>query len=332
MRGSSVKTRRSKTFELLVPRDVMGALRAMGIDARERGDEATARCPNPDHLDSSPSWSCNLDDGRHHCFACGFGGSFVYLVIKMLGLSGSEASSWVRERKIKDVAAGHIGPRVRRTRGESVEMSEADLWKFTDPPPEALASRGLTLEACRECDVRWDNERQLWITPIRDPGNASLWGWQEKNARHFRNYPYDIPKSRSLFGLQSLRPGSPAVVVESPLDVPYLRAAGISGAVSTFGVGISEAQVRLLMARAPEIVLALDNDRAGWAGVGKRAYAFGTVPVRVFNYGGMLARGGAFTVLEDALDGTDPGNLTDDEIAWGVEHAVPVWRLRIPWL
>ena len=123
------------------------------------------------------------------------------------------------------------------------------------------------------------------------------------------------------------------MLVESPLDVPYLWAAGIDCAVSGFGVSVSREQIRLICDRADKIVLALDNDRAGWAGVGKLAYAFGTNDVRVFNYGGYRADGRAPTIVdEDSLDGRDPGNLTDDEIAWGIEHAIPNWRLRVPWL
>ena len=319
------------TLETLVPRDVLGALRSIGIDAEERGDEAVALCPHPDHNDRSPSWSCNLEDGRHHCFACGFGGSFTYLVTKMLGIPTPDAMQWVRERKIKDVAEGHVGPRVKRVRNTE-GLSEADLWKFTEPPAEALAERGLSAEACKACDVRWDDDRKLWITTVRDPYTGKLWGWQEKNARYFRNRPLDLPKSRALFGFQSLGQDCTAVLVESPLDVPYLRAAGISGAVSSYGVSVSDEQLVLLRERAAQVVLALDNDRAGWTGVSKLAYAFGTMDVRVFNYGRMHPVGATRSVLEESVDGTDPGNLSADELSWGVEHAVPAWRLRIPWL
>lgn len=322
---------RKLTLETLVPRDVLGALRALGIDAEERGDEAVALCPHPEHNDRSPSWSCNLEDGRHHCFACGFGGSFTYLVTKMLGMPTPDAMQWVRERKIKDVAEGFVGPRVKKVR-QAPGLSEADMWRFTEPPEHALASRNLTAEACRACDVRWDDERQLWITPVRDPYTGRLWGWQEKNAKYFRNRPLDLPKSHALFGFQSLGRGGTAVLVESPLDVPYLRAAGIDGAVSGYGVSVSVEQINLLRDRVAQVVLALDNDRAGWKGVGRLAYAFGTMDVRVFNYGAMHTSGTTCSVLEESLDGTDPGNLDADELSWGVEHAVPAWRLRIPWL
>jgi hypothetical protein len=333
MRSTSTAKTSKISLATLVPRDVMSALQAMGIDADERGDEAVALCPNPDHGDTHASWSCNLDTGMHNCFSCGFKGSFAWLVQCMRGLSRGDAEQWVRERKIKDITEGYTVVRTPGGRRAPVEVSEADLWKFTAPPADALAARRLTFTACEFYGVRWDVERELWITPVRDPYTCKLWGWQEKNDRYFRNRPLDIPKSRSLFGFQSLVRRGTAVLVESPLDVPYLWAAGINGAVSGYGVSVSREQIRLICDRADQVVLALDNDRAGWAAVGKLAWAFGTNEVRVFNYGGYRDHArGPVTVDEDSLDGCDPGNLTDDEIAWGIEHAIPAWRLRIPWL
>lgn len=319
------------TLETLVPRDIFGALAAMGIDADERGDEAVALCPNPKHDDHSPSWSCNLDDGRHHCFVCGFGGSFVYLVTKMLGVPTPDASQWVRGRKIKDVAEGFIGPRpqaVKRAAG----ISEADLWRFTDPPAEALASRGLDSGACKKYDVRWDAEHDYWITTVRDPVTGKLWGWQEKNAKHFRNRPLDVQKSRALFGYREMVPGGTALVVESPLDVPYVHHQVDPGVfpVSSYGVSVSREQVALLRSRAGRVVLALDNDRAGWQGVSRLAFAFGTTPVLVFDYGTATRLATHADIAEP--DGRDPGNLTADELAWGVQHAIPAWEVKIHWL
>ena len=317
---------------LLVPKDVFGALADLGIDAEERGNEAVALCPNPGHEDTHASWSCNLDTGMSHCFSCGFGGSFTYLVQKMKGVGRDDAEQWSRGRRVRDIVEGYYLPQVKVEKPPPV-VSETDLWKFTEPPQDALDDRGLTAGACQHYDVRWDDSRGLWITPVRDPHTGQLWGWQEKSARYFRNRPRDIPKSKSVFGFQSLRPGGTAVLVESPLDVPYLFAAGTGGAVSGYGVSVSREQVGLIRGRAGEVVLALDNDRAGWQGTGKLAYAFGTTPVRVFNYGSFTA--GPFrtqVVEEDSWDGADPGDLTAEEIAWGIEHAVSVWNVRIPWL
>lgn len=297
-----------------------------------RGDEATALCPNPDHDDHSPSWSCNLDDGRHHCFVCGFGGSFLYLVGKMLGATRGTAESWVRERKIKDVAQGFVGPRQTVVK-RAASVSEADMWSFTDPPADALASRGLTLEACQEYGVRWDNDHQLWISPVRDPHTRQLMGWQAKNARVFRNHPKNLVKSKALFGFELVPHGGTAMVVESPLDVPYARPACRDRdvfPVSSYGAVLSAEQIRLLRGRCGRIILALDNDTAGWKSVAQLAWSFGTVPVGVFDYGNSVDVPAGCDIT--APDGRDPGNLSMAEITSGIDNAIEHWRLRIPWL
>jgi hypothetical protein len=312
----------------------MAALAALGIDAEERGNEAVSLCPNPDHHDRRPSWSCNLDTGDHHCFACGFGGSFQLLVGRMLGITRSEAGSWVTERRLKDFAAGHTGPR-EVTERAAPEVSEADTWRFTEPPAGARASRGLTLNACSMYEVRWEPEHELWITYVRDR-HGKLLGWQEKNAKRFNNHPKDLVKSASLFGWSLVPQGGTVLLVESPLDCPYsLPACTDSGAVgcipvSSYGASVSAEQVALLRGRAGRVILAMDNDNAGWKSVAKLAYAFGSVPVDVFNYGSAGRSLGLYLIGEP--DGRDPGNLSMDEIRWGIEHAVPARRISIPWL
>lgn len=325
----STSTQPGLTLASLVPNDVMAALEALGIEAEEHGNEATSLCPNPEHHDRRPSWSCNLDTGEHHCFACGFGGSFAFLVGKMLGKTRGDAQTWILERKVKDTAAGVL-PGVRN-KPEAAHISEADLWPFTEPPAGALASRGLTAEACRAYDVRWDNAREMWITVVRDK-RGKLLGWQEKNARHFNNHPKFLVKSASLFGWGLVPRGSTVLLVESPLDAPYALPACPGGVipVSTYGAAVSRQQVELLTIRASRIILALDNDDAGWKSVVGIGAAFGTVPVSVFDYG--TAEHSPDLVYIAEPDDRDPGNLSMDELAWGIEHAIPAWRVAIPWL
>lgn len=325
-------TSASLTLANLVPRDIFAALDALGIDAEQAGDEAKALCPNPDHNDSKPSWSCNLDTGMHHCFSCGYGGSFVYLVGCMLGLTRADSETWVQDRKVKDVAAGHIGPRVSVPK-RAVQVSEADMWRFTEPPAKARASRGLTLNACTMYDVRWDNEHELWITAVRDK-HGRLLGWQEKNDRQFNNRPKHLVKSGSLYGYGLLPQGGTALLVESPLDCPFTLPGCPVGVVpvSSYGASVSGEQVALLRARAGRIILALDNDKAGWRSVGKLAYAFGATPVLVFRYPGSAAVTPTGPVDIARPDGRDPGNLSMDEISSGIDQAIPSWRIRIPWL
>lgn len=311
----------------VVPADVSSALHALGIDHVIRDDEAVALCPDPDHDDTSPSWSCNLATGEHHCFACGFGGSFVYLVSTVRGTRRDESTAWVQTRKIR---TGPSAEELARAERPKETVSEADLWEVTDPPAEQLAARSISLEAARALEIRWHARKECWIFPVRDPRTDKLWGWQEKSGRVFMNRPRDVEKSRSLFGFRHLkqtgRIGGLAVV-ESPLDVGRFWTAGIKRAVSTFGIEFSDYQISLLLPWCDSIVFAPDNDEAGHKKIARwcEENPAGRRHMKVFDYGGCFEDERKRCVHPEG-DGRDPGNLTDRELRRGIEWATPAWN------
>ena len=294
------------------PSNVPAALDALGIDYVVRDDEAVALCPN--HTDRHPSWSCNLNTGQHNCFSCGFGGSFVRLVMHFRNLKYREAAEWCGGflRSREEILADQDDRPVRRPLRV---YGEADLVFFTPPPRKALRSRSLTAEACQAYGVLWDPEKDGWILPIRDPFTGKLWGWQEKSDRHFRNRPKEIKKSHSLFGYQLLPDQGVAILVESPLDAVRILAAGIPGAIASFGAELSAFQLDLISDRCSRVIVALDDDKAGdkmCAKLKGKAWFFSHM--KFFDYADSGAK--------------DPGEMTDEQIRFGVEHAIHSWRVR----
>lgn len=291
-------------------------LRELKIDYSVTGKEAVALCPS--HKEKKPSWSINLKSGLHHCFSCGFKGTLDSLVAFMLDFSYAQAHMWVAEKtqssglvlwrdnkEEKNFAPAYLG------------VSERELDQFISPPPgKMLWSRGLTAEAAELHGVRWSEENSAWILPMRDPFNGDLWGWQEKrvNDRRYRNYPGGIKKSKTLFGLSAFEYGSTAILVESPLDVVYLSSAGIRGGVSSYGVSVSDCQLSIIHKLAGNIVLALDNDRAGMDETDRLGRDFKQLPLTVFDYG-------------DAI-GKDPGELTITELKQGLKNARSILNRR----
>lgn len=250
-----------------VPSDVAGAMGRLGVEVLREvsGDDSTeflARCPA--HLaltgkaDRRPSFSVNSRSGLFNCFSCGYSGAFIDLVEDTLGFARVEAWHWIARHG------------VYRTRDEDQperkepeeRITEAALALFVPPPPEALAKRRLTAEACAAFGVLWNPGKGHWILPIRNPMTGELWGWQEKGKRFFRNYPKGILKSRTLFGDFTWH-GSTALLLESPLDAVRAHSLGIGGAFASFGAHVSEMQMRLIKARCTTLVLGLDNDTAG---------------------------------------------------------------------
>lgn len=137
---------------------------------------------------------------------------------------------------------------------------------------------------------------------------GDTWGWQAKSRDKVRNHPPGIKKGRTLFGIEVLASDTSVVLVESPLDAAYLYTLGIP-AVAAFGVQVSDMQMHLLVERVDELVLALDNDKAGIAET-KRLINdrwHHRMRMRVFDY--------------TDVEGKDPGELDPAAIRRGIRFA-----------
>lgn len=301
-----------------VPAQLPAALAEMGVSVirtveSEHGDEHLIRCPK--HLeragkaDRHPSCWVSNTSGAFICFSCGYSGAFVELVADALDVDRTAAARWVLahgRRSRDDVPLRPARP--------TVVLTDAALALYVPPPPEALADRNLTAQACAAYGVLWDPGPKRWILPIRSP-TGELLGWQEKNRRHFRNRPTGVKKSKTLFGGHLLQPGT-VILVESPLDAVYIHSLGMTGAVAAFGALVSDAQMRLIAAKATRLVLALDNDAAGRAArdaLYSRWRPRG-LPILHFDYTG--------------VSGKDPGEMSPDEVRRAVEGAYLPFRKR----
>jgi hypothetical protein len=306
-----------------VPSDVPAALQRLGmtalrtVDRPSGGSEVQARCPmhkaRTGSEDRHPSFWVSTTSGAFICFSCQYAGPFVQLAADVLGIGRDDALRWIARQGIYRLqpADDEQKPPI-----EPVTVNEASLALFVAPPPEALAERHLTAEACALYGVLWDPRNSRWIIPIRDPTTGQLLGWQEKNKRHFRNHPDGVKKSLTLFGYHTPY-DDVTVLLESPLDAVRLASAGITGGVASYGAHVSNAQMRLVRQRPGVLVLALDNDIAGRAARDQlyRTWRPRGIRMRFLNYADSTAK--------------DPGDMaSDEEIHRAVTSAYPPFRHR----
>jgi hypothetical protein len=314
----------------VVPADVSAALDDLGIDHVIRGDEATAICPNPRHDDSSPSWSCNQRTGMHHCFSCGWGGSFVYLVAAVRQGSYDAATLWVRTHRVRTNLDGEeVVSKAKERRAR--EVRESDLWLCGPPPAAELEARSVSEEAAGWSEILWHKDKGCWIFPIRDPRTDRLLGWQEKHGKRHLNRPVDLDRTECVFGWQYLRATGdkgPVVWVESPLDVGRFLTAGWERVVSTYGVEFTDKQIGLMLTQADEVIFAMDNDLAGHRKVSKwlDTHPYLRPYCKVFDYGRTREHRPTRQWVVPPGDGRDPGNLSNEELISGVMDATPAWR------
>ncbi|MDP9870446.1 MULTISPECIES: toprim domain-containing protein [Streptosporangium] len=282
--------------------------------------EATCRCPA--HMeflgreDRHPSFSVNIGSGLFACFSCGFKGTFGDLVAYVLKVDRAEAVSWIRARGTIRQVERLMAKKTPATIDTTQQINEASLALYIPPPREALDDRNLTAKACASYGVLWEPTEELWITPVRDENDVLL-GWQEKNARYFRNRPKGLKKSHTLFGLHTITYGcSRIIVVESPLDAVRLASAGIENVVASYGASISDAQMQLMLERTQHVVLFLDNDGPGRQYRDKAAAAWRhRIGISSVDYRNLLDC--------DDPEGLDPGDLSDAELIRLTDLTVP---------
>lgn len=264
-------------------------------------------CPYHDDRHAG-SFSVSLGTGQNYCFSCDTGGGFDRIVQNVLGCDTFTARRWCRDRAYDtDVPFDHEELEYGSGKIDTSEqVNEASLVLYTAPPLDALESRQIDAETAAAFGLLWDNG--TWIIPVRDPHSGALWGWQAKHDKFFRNYPKGVPKSLTLFGLGCFRDGDVAVLVESPLDAVRLASAGVPGALSSFGVGISDDQLALIRQRASGLVLALDNDMPGMNKTVDILRSEKRMDIQVFNYGA-------------CPEAKDVGEMPDDACRWGMDNA-----------
>ena len=293
-----------------MPSDIVGALTELGFDdIRVNGEEAVVLCPYHDDRKVG-NFSVNTVTGVNHCFSCGESGQFIRIVQEVWACGRETAALWCQTRAAKGVRRTEE-PDKKTDDDTTQQMNEAKMALFTAPPFVELSKRSIGMAAACAYGVLWDKD--AWILVIRSPHTNELWGWQRKGTDgRVRNHPRGVRKAETLFGINEAT-GAGAVLVESPLDVVRLRTAGIGSGVSSYGVHVSDVQLSLITERFDSLVVALDNDAAGER-LCEQLRRWKRLPVTFFNYGKSKAK--------------DPGEMSDEEIHWGVVNATPGWRTR----
>lgn len=286
----------------------------LGVDIRRSdGKEITGKCPV--HIrtvgkeDRSPSWSMNSETGLWICFSCGARGTLSMLVSE---LTGEEDTVLLVHRLLIDSGLSRLNA-PERTKPEP-DVDWLTFSRFSRVPERLLSGRGLDDAAAWRLGVRWDTEAKCWIIPIVSP-LGELKGWQAKKTGWFKNVPEGVVKSTTLFGIERFTSGT-AVLVESPLDV--VRLASVTDEVqglASFGAFVSTEQMSLLASAAQKVIVAMDNDRAGWAA---NRHLSKNLP---------HLRGGVRWFDYADSDAKDIGDMSNREIMRGIQQA----RILPPW-
>jgi len=284
-----------------------------------KGPELWACCPLPDHDDSTPSFSINVETGLWNCFGCHQGGTLGQLLHK-LGLSPQRrqfVESFVREQQERQQRHEQL-LRARRTRRNPLvgqHILPESLTGVYYRKPIDLVNAGFDPYLLRELGVGYDLRTDRIMFPLRDAmgnligyaGKATIPGehpkyrvyrggtdgspgdYGEEFDKLFPKYQPE-PHSHLWNGhrIRTLPPEerTPFIVVEGYKACIWLVQNGWPATVALLGSYMSREQHQLLHILAPDVLyLMLDGDQAGCLGTEKiGGWLARTKVVRVVQY------------------------------------------------
>ena len=312
-----IDRRRARRRVNLAAVDVPAVLRALGLEFEDRGEgELYARCPNPEHPDSNPSWHIHSGsdsrNGVFFCWSCKWSGNIFTLVATVKGCAMGEAARFVAEHAREEVSIGEpAGPEDYERSLRAVEPPEIGLeWKgrriearpveWGSEAAEYLRRRMIGMAYVQKFSMLDWKERRRVIVPITRGGRMISWiarsyvGGKPKTLA-----PRNAPKRWELFGYDQLGFGPVVSICEGWADQIRLAQAGRPNPVALCGSRVSEQQAESL-ARFKRFEVWPDGDTAG-EGLVRDLRAW-------------LGRGREFVVFR-VPDRKDPSDLHPAEIA-----------------
>ena len=238
------------------------------------GDDLMVCCPyHKQGQERRPSAGIRKSDGLFHCLACGETHSLPEMISHCLGykdaLNGYRwlitnfATTEVQERGHITVSFNRgLNAPIHTVSSPTVSEDELDNLRYTHP---YMYARGLTDKVIEYFDIGYDKTTDSITFPVRDKNGDCMF----VARRSVKTKYFDLPKKieKPLYGMYELsreKVVDKVYVCEGLFDCLRLWCNG-KFAVAGFGCLFSNYQVKQLQdLPCRTIVLALDNDDAGW--------------------------------------------------------------------
>lgn len=213
----------------------------------------------PFHSDTNPSMVINQDTNTVYCFTCKTLSDAIGFHAAYTKLSMVEAAKELAEMyKINFHANvdGKITQRRRLVKQAKESLAEAHI--------DYLKSRGIEESGIEEFDLGGSGS---WIVqPIYDDNNALVFYNKRNTLTKDHFIEAGVDKSNYVGGLNIVKSmEGPILITEGYFDVIQAWQEGIA-CVNVFGSSLSEVQARKILKYFDDVILAFDNDDAGFEG------------------------------------------------------------------
>lgn len=297
--------------------DVQKYLRYFGFKrVKKVGENYMASCPDFDGLhprgDMRPSFGIRVyPPYLSHCFTCNLRMNIEQLTATLLSreydrrVNEYEAWKWLEDKGwVVTLTAEDLKHRLQAglDGGEALDILDEDILNdFINGVHQSIIDRGITKEAAKEWELKYDSKTKRTIIPVRNfmgllVGVLSRAVNEEEYIRHGVGIPqpaggikYQFKKGLVLYGEHKLQGKETLLLTESPLDAVYCWSYGIQkdmDIMALMGTKASKTQIEKIL-DYPEVIIAMDNDAPGKEG---KAQLFnvlkGKVRLKVFdNFG-----------------------------------------------
>lgn len=258
------------------------ALRGVNRFAKmfDSGDDIMVCCPyHKDGQERRPSAGIRKSDGQFHCLACGETKSLCEMISDCLGYNdpfGKEGYKWLIQNFLSISIDTRPKIELAFSRNQILEdeskqsfISEEvlDKYRYTHP---YLYERGLTDDIIEMFDIGYDRDTDSITFPVRDINGDCMF----VARRSVKTKRFDIPKgvTKPMYGLYELM-HTKGFGVKYPMKL-YLCEGVFDAlrfwcngkvALSGFGCLYNSYQIKQIQdLPIRTVVLALDNDKAGW--------------------------------------------------------------------
>lgn len=233
-----------------------------------------ARCPV--HRGDNNTTFSIFENGRWRCFKCGAFGDMARLLMYVQRLTLQQARDYLGTMPVpfRSLADIQLPPKKRDNKPKLPYelLREATLAPYRRYCPTYLRGRGFSEESLRRYEIGYDNDNHKIVIPVRD-AEARLVGltyrldFDTDRSQPAKYWHDNFAKSIHLYGfhLWRARPLRRLYLVEGQLDAVRMFQLGYA-ACAIMGSEISQEQVDVLVrhSRAESLVLAFDNDEAGF--------------------------------------------------------------------
>jgi len=238
-------------------------LESLGIRGRMSGSNISAPCPF--HQDSNPSFSVNVDRGIFNCFAgCG-SGNIQQLVARVLGCDLIEAHRHIISFSQTDtLTLLKAFDKQKEEHPPLVEIMDEDVLIDDWWGPNWWRERGFDEDDIYNWHIKYEPSTDAVVIPA---GNGFIKRYPPNSPIRYK-YSDGLDKRNILFGYDRLVGESnilnEILLVEGSLDCLWGVKYGYP-TVALLGSSLTGQQLKKLAYLNPkEVVLALDNDEAGW--------------------------------------------------------------------